>query len=260
MLAFGAGAVVADDVEDERVLAQAALFQAVHDAADLHVGVFDEAGEEFHATALEGTLVFRDVRPGGHRFIAWGELGAGRDDAHFELTFVDAFAIGVPAVVELAFVFVRPLGENVMRTVNRAGRPIHQEGFVGRVGLAVVDPRQCLVHHVLGEVVFRIVVRRLDGVVVFHEARFPLRGFTGEEAVEVVEAVSVRPAILRSHVGGLGRGRVVPLAEGGGAVTVVLQHLGHGRGFLRDHAGVAVECHRALGDGAGADAGVVSAG
>ena len=44
-----------------------------------------------------------------------------------------------------------------------------------------------LVRQVFAQVIFRI-VRRLDGVDVLDEPRLPLRGFAGEEAVEIIEA------------------------------------------------------------------------
>ncbi len=103
-------------------------------------------------------------------------------------------------------------------------------------------------------------MRRLDRVVVLGQPRFPLRGLAAEEAVEILEAVAVRPAVLGADRGRLDRRRVVPLAEGGGVVAVVLQHLGDGRGVHRDDAGIAVEGDRALGDGARADARVVAPG
>ena len=123
----------------------------------------------------------------------------------------------------------------------------------------LLQPGDPLVRHVLGEVIF-LVVRRLDGGGVFHEARLPLRGFTGEEAVEVLEAVTRRPIGERPHRRGLVGGRVVPFAEGGGLVAVVLQDLGNRRGSHRHDAGVAVPIHRALGDGAAADALVIAPG
>ena len=144
-----------------------------------------------------------------------------------------------------------------MRAVGGTGCPIHQEGLVRGVGLTLVEPSEGLVRHVLGEVVV-LVVGWLDGVEVLDEARFPLRGFTGEEAVEVVEAVAGGPAVLRSHRGRFGGGRVVPFTEGGGLVAVVAQNLGEGGGLLGDDAGKAVEGDGALGDGAGTDAGVVA--
>ena len=60
-----------------------------------------------------------------------------------------------------------------------------------------------------------------------------------------------RPPVERPHRRGLGRRRVVPLAERRRAVAVVAKHLGDGRGVLGDHPGIAVPVHRALGDRAG---------
>ena len=259
LLALGARSVVAEDVEDECVLAQPALVEPLDQAADLDVGVLDEAGEDFHPAALEGALVLGDVVPGSHRLVARGQLGAGRDDAHLELALVDPLPVGFPAVVELAFVFVGPLRPDVVRPVGRAGCPVHQERLVGGEGLVLVEPGERLVHHVLGEVI-TFVVGRLDGVVVFDQPRFPLRGFTGEEAVEVLKSVAVRPAVLGADRRGLSGGRVVPFAEGRGVVAVLLEHLGDGGGRLGDDAGVAVEGDRTLGDRAGTDAGVVAPG
>ena len=147
-----------------------------------------------------------------------------------------------------------------MGTMGRAGCPIHQKRTVRRKGLAVIDPCQRLFHHVFGEVILRIVVRWFYGVVILIKPRLPLRGLAGEETVEVIEAVTVRPAILGADVRGFRGGRVVPLAEGGGGVAVVLEHLGDGGGLLRHDSGEAVEGDRALGDGAGADTGVVASG
>ena len=146
-----------------------------------------------------------------------------------------------------------------MRPVDAAGCPIHEERFVRRKRAMLLQPGDPLVRHVLGEVIL-LVVRRLDGGGVFHEARLPLRGFAGEEAVEVLEAVACGPIGERPHRRRLVGGRVVPFAEGGGLVAVVLQNLGHRRGSLRHDAGVAVPIHRALGDGAAADALMIAPG
>ena len=123
----------------------------------------------------------------------------------------------------------------------------------------LLQPGDPLVRHVFGEVIL-LIVRRLDGGGVLHEARLPLRGFTGQEAVEVLEAVACGPIGERPHRRGLVGGRVVPFAEGGGLVAVVFQNLGHRRGSLRHDAGVAVPIHRTLGDGAAADALVIAPG
>ena len=56
VLTFGARPVVAPDVEDERVLAEAELVEPVDDLADLGIHVLDEAGKDFHQPPLERTL------------------------------------------------------------------------------------------------------------------------------------------------------------------------------------------------------------
>ena len=63
VLPFGARTVVAEDVEDERVVAQAELFEAVDQAADLRVGMLDEAGEHLHQAALERPFARRECCP-----------------------------------------------------------------------------------------------------------------------------------------------------------------------------------------------------
>ena len=258
-LAFGAGAVVAPDVEDDRVVAEAELLQPVHQLADLGVGVLDEPGEDLHQPPLErpfrsGMLSQEAIdRRRGVSFVSGG------NPAEFLLPLEDALAVLVPAVVELALVLVGPLLEDVVRAVGGARGPVHEERLVGRERLVPLQPGEGLVGHVLGEVIL-LAVRRLDRVGVLVEPGLPLRGFAGEEAVEVVEPVAGRPAVERPHRGGLvGRG-VVPFAERRRLVAVVVQHLGDGGGGLRDDAGVAVEVGGPLGDGAVADAVVVAAG
>ncbi len=66
LLAFGARAVVAEDVDDDRVVADAEAVQLVDHLADLGVDVLDEAGEDLHQPQLERTLRLRDAVPRGH--------------------------------------------------------------------------------------------------------------------------------------------------------------------------------------------------
>ena len=149
--------------------------------------------------------------------------------------------------------------KDVVRAVDGARGPVHQERLVGRERLVPLQPRQGLIGHVFGQVIL-LAVRRFDRVEVLVQPGFPLRGFAGEEAVEVVEPVAGRPAVERAHRGGLIGGRVVPLAERRGLVPVVVQRLGDGGGGLRDDAGVAVEVGCPLGDGAVADPVMIAAG
>ncbi len=63
--AFGARAVVADDVEEERVVQLADLFELRDEPADLVVGVLGEAGEGLHLALEEPLLVGAHAVPGG---------------------------------------------------------------------------------------------------------------------------------------------------------------------------------------------------
>ena len=189
------------------------------------------------------------------------ELRTGRDPAQRLLARDDALAERIPAVVELPVVLVGPLLGDVVRAVRRAGRPVHEERLVGRERAVALQPRQGAIGQIFREVV-RLVVRRLDRAEVLVQPRLPLRGLAGQKAVEVVEpdALAGRPAGEGAHRRRLGRRGVVPLAEGGGLVAVGAQHLREGGRGPRDHPGVAVPVHRALGDRAGADALMIAAG
>ncbi|MNQ98269.1 hypothetical protein D3C85_1139530 [compost metagenome] len=104
------------------------------------------------------------------------------------------------------------------------------------------------------------VAGRLDRGGIAIQAWLVLRGFPGQETVEVLEPVARRPGIERAGCSGVeGRG-VVPFAEGGGAVAILLEHLGHGRRTLGDFSGIAVPVGGQFGDHAVADAVVVAPG
>ena len=57
VLALRRGAVIAPDVEDQRIVAIAEPVDLVDDPAGLDIDVFGEAGRHFHQAALEGPLV-----------------------------------------------------------------------------------------------------------------------------------------------------------------------------------------------------------
>ena len=221
--------------------------------------MLEEAGENLHQPRLKWALRLGDAVPRGHRVGARREFRVRGNPADVLLPLEDALAIGVPAGVELAFVFVRPFLEDVMRPVRRARRPIHQERLVGRERAMLAQPRQRLLRHV-GTEVIGLVARRLDRKRVLEQARLILRSLARHEAVEIVEAVARRPTLERTHRGRFRRRRVVPFAERRGLVAVIAQHLRDRRRALRDHAGIAVEIQRALRDRARADMLVIAPG
>ena len=102
VLALGRGAVVAEDVEDQGVVAQSLAVKFGDDPPGLHVGILDEPGEELHQPRLELALILRNGVPGQDAFGPRVELGVGRYPAKRLLPGKDPFAHRVPAVVELA--------------------------------------------------------------------------------------------------------------------------------------------------------------
>ena len=140
VLTFGGGTVVAPDVEDDGVVALAGLVEVIDQLADLRIRVFAEAGVDFHQAQLKGALGFGNAVPRRHGRVARGQFGVGRNPAELFLAGEDFFAELVPALVELAFVFVGPFLEDMVRTMDAAGRPIHEERFVRREGTMLLQP------------------------------------------------------------------------------------------------------------------------
>ena len=75
-----------------------------------------------------------------------------------------------------------------------------------------LQPANGVIGEVFGDVIARC-IGRFDDVGVLDQARFPLAGFAGQEAVEILEAITRRPLVLRPHRRRLVSRRVVPFAE-----------------------------------------------
>ena len=126
-----------------------------------------------------------------------------------------------------------------------SGRVVHQERFVGRHRLLELHPVDRLVGHVGGEVVTRGVRSvDLDDSVV--DQRLPLVGFPADEAIELLEALMRRPAIVGAGHGDLPRGRLVPLAERSRVVSVLTKNLSQWHDARRNLTLVAREAGRDL--------------
>ena len=131
LLTFGARAVVAPDVEDDGVVANAELLEPVDQLADLRIGVFDETGENLHQPPLERPLRFGDAVPGRHRVGSRCQFRVGGNPAKLLLPGEDPLAVPVPAVVELTFVFISPFGEDVVRAMRAPGAQYMKNGLSG---------------------------------------------------------------------------------------------------------------------------------
>src|SRR5262249_28417865 len=136
-------------------------------------------------------------------------------------------AVFVPAVVELALIFVGPLLHDVVRAVNRTTCPIHIKRLIGLESFVLTQPAYCIFGKVLAQVIALFgSLWRQDNRGVAHQMRLILRGFTGEKAVEIFETAARRPVIERTRSGRFLCRSVVPFSPCRGAVAVVLQNLG----------------------------------
>ena len=218
-------------------------------------------GEDLHHPAVQPACVRRLGVPVRDVRVVPGQLGVGGDDAELLLPGEDPLAVGVPAVVELPGVLVGPLLGSVVRGVRGAEAQVQVERLVRVDLLGVGDELDRLVDQVLGEVVALLGGRRrLDLVVVVDQVGVPLAGVAAEEAVEPLEAPGQRPAVVRAGGGLLVARRQVPLADHEGVVALLEQHLREHPVLERDHAVVAGEAGRELGDAGHAVAVVVAAG
>ncbi len=241
--ALGAGAVVAGDVDEQRVVQLADVLQRLHESPDLVIGLLQESREHLGLAREQAPLVRRQRVPGLDVLRPVGQPGARRDHAQLLLPLERLSPNLVPALVELALVLVGPLLRHMMRRMDRAGRVVDEERLVRRHRLLGLHPVDRLVGHVDGEVVV-LHLRRIDLDHAVVDERIPLVGLAADEAVELVEALVGGPAVERARHAGLPGGGFVPLAEGAGAVAVEPQHFRQGRDAVRNLPGVAGEGRR----------------
>ena len=256
--ALHARAVVAGDVDHQRVVELAHLLDRVQDPADVPVGVLQEAREDLHLASQQRPLLLRDRVPRRERLVARRQLRVGRDHPELLLTLERLLAIGVPALVEAALVALAPLRRDVVGRVRAAGRVVDEPRLVGLLRAHAVQPLDRLVGHRVGQVE-ALLLRRPDRRLVLRDHRVVLARLAAQEAPEVVEPEPVGPAVERARRTLLMVRRQMPLAERRRAVAVLLQHPRKRRRVLREERRVAREARRELTDRAEADRVVVAA-
>ena len=257
--ALHAGAVVAPDVDHERVVELAHLLQRVEQPADVVVRVLLEARVDLHLPGVELLLRVRQRVPGRHRVVPGRELRVLGDDAELLLALERRLAVAVPALVELARVLVGPVLGDVMRRMRGPGREVHEERLLLVLRPHPVQPLDRLVGHRVREVEV-LVLGHADRGVVLRDHGIELARLAAQEAPEVVEAPGVRPAVERARRALHVVGRQVPLAEGRGGVAVHLQRLRDGRAGLGQLGRVSGERAGELAERAEPDRVVVAAG
>jgi hypothetical protein len=255
------GAVVAQEVEEQRVVEDIHLLERVDEPAHLDVGVLGEAGVGLHEARRDPLLGLVELVPVRDPLGPRRQLGRLGHEAELLLAGQCLLALGVPARVEPAGVLVSPLRRDMERRVRGTEREVGEERPLGRDGLLVLDPGDGVVDQVLREVV--AVLGKpvgLDGVAPLVELRVPVVHLRTHEAVEEVEALPHRPPREGPRGTHLHRRGLVPLADRSGAVAVAAEDLGDGGGARRAVAVVARLRGGHLAGDAHADRVVVAAG
>ncbi len=195
--AFGAGAVVAGDVKDQRVVEFAHVFDRLDDTTRFMIRHVEKGGEDLGLPRVELFLFVGKVGPILDVVRLFRELGVLGDDAQFFLLLKDPLADDVPAFIEIALLLVDIRFRHVMRRMHGTGSKVNKERLVRRECLLETHPLDGLRGHVIHKVVLGI-IRRLHAVEVAIDRRCPLIGFTPHEPVELVEPDEVGPARERS--------------------------------------------------------------
>ena len=248
--AFQAGPVVAEDVEDQRVIGLAHLRHGVQQPPGVVVGVLLVAGVDLHLPGVQLLLVLRQRVPGGEDIRAGRQHRVRRDHAELLLPLEGLLPQLVPALVELAPVLLAPLDRDMVRRVRAAGGVVH-EPWLGRVLRADrVQPPDRLAGHGIGQVELLAVLPLgdADDRVVLRDQRVKLPGLGAQEPPEMVKSPAHRPAVVRARRALHVVGGQVPLAEPAGGIAVLLQHPGERRAGLRHCRRVAGERPRQLAD------------
>ena len=175
--AFAAGAVVAGDEENQRIVEFTHILNPLHEPPDLVVGVCEVGGEHGCLVREQFLLVGRKLVPVLDGLRLGCEFRAFRNNAQFDLPGEGFFANRIPALVEFAFPLFNPFFRNVVRRVGCARRKIDEERSVGRHGLLELDPVDRLIRHVGQQVVVRIVRKFHNGGSVM-QIRRPLVGLS----------------------------------------------------------------------------------
>ena len=245
--ALGARSIVADDIEEERILQLTNGFKLRHQATDFMVGVLSESGESFHL-ALKKSLLFRaHILPRGDFRRPRRELGFGGNHAEPLLPLKGFLSQLFPAAGELAFILGDPLLRRMMRCVRGTGGKIHIERLVRGKRLLRTHPANRLIRHIGRKVI-------IGRWFVFHARHAvedrgrPLVRLAADETIELVKTRSRRPPVIRAGRRDFPRRRLVVFAKGGSAKTIVAKDLRQRRDRQRADARIAGKRRRQLHD------------
>ena len=226
------------------------------------VGVLEERGVDLHLALERRFELGVDLVPGRDFLVSRRELRIGRDETELLLHAEGHLALLVPAVRELALVFVDPLLGHMVRRMGGTGCEVHEERLVRQQRFLLAAPVDRLVDQILGQVValFGRLGRRNRRRALI-QRRIPLVGLATDEAIEVFEpSATGRPGVERTGRTGLPHRNLVTLSELRRRVPVELERLGQRRLVVGQHRAVARRAGGDLGDAAHAHRMVVAPG
>src|SRR5439155_14799991 len=195
-------------------------------------------GIHLHLMRIQFLYFRRCAVPGGKRRITRGELGVARDHAELLLPRERLLAQLVPALVELAFVFVAPFLRYLVRRMSCSSRKVEKERFVRRLCFLIANPGNGVFHHRVVEIEI-LLLRHADDAVILCKDRIELSAFSAEKSPEIIEAKCVRPAVKRARRPLLRLRCQMPLADRSRVIAVTLKNLCDGRGAGRPVGAIA---------------------
>ena len=247
---LGRGAIVAENVVDQRVADKVEVRDRVDEPANLVIRLLQEARVELHLAGEHRLEVVGHLIPARDLVVPLGQFGVLRNHAQLLLLLECLLPQRIPAVVELALVLVRPHLGYLVRGVGGTGGEVHEERLVRRQRLLLPHPGDGPVRQILGERVALLGrLRRLDRRGSLEETGIVLIGLATDETVEVLETRTGGPLVEWAGRGYLPHRHLVTLAELARRITVEPQRLRDRCLLLRPDAAVPRCRGRHLGDG-----------
>ena len=226
--AFGGGAIVAADVDDQRVIQLAHVLDRLDYPTDLVVGVGKKGCIDVGLSDVELLLFVVERVPELQKLVRPGrQLGVLRDHAELLLVGEDLVAQRVPALVEQVHVgdLLHPLRRRMVRRVGPAGDVIQEErhradrcrSTGSSSGWRHRPSRWSGSISGLPDI-------RVDRRCVAEQVRLPLAGVAADEAVEIFKAHAGRPLVEWTRLARRPGRRVMVLAEPRCPVAVLQQN------------------------------------
>ena len=232
---FGARAVVAHHVDEQRIVELVDFAKRSDKLAHLRIGVGKEAGVDLHQSTRDFALIFAERFPCGNfrrtrsqDRVVWNGSGLALPGERLPALFV-------PAMVEPAFEAFDPFFGGVQWGVGCTRSEVDEEWFFRTHRLLRLHPDGCALGDVFADVIVGPVgtLHRSNALI---ESRFKLMGLATQESVEGIEADASRPTLEGPRRRRLPIRSQMPLPPGGSRIALVAKHRRNRRSTLFQYA------------------------